>query len=435
MNPENVLEFIFFMLLGYGALRFSRLVYGDYFAPMGLFFGVNLAALSLYHLKLLPLIQISGEAYLLIMASFFSFLTGSLLASPFFALKGRTLPIWRHSNKHEKTSAELTAFYYLTASLGLAGWIFYVTVVVPPGWLSNPFLLQGTGQYVIPYHLGYLLIAGALVPPIFVLLVLSNQRISPVSICCLLAEVAALMLAGVKSFFVLAMGTSLLVWALTRPGKVQPKHLGVLALAIVGFMALYDRFIDVFVPRQFSGSMFPPVLSFLEKPYLYITGPWAALSAVIASPPAHVHWAQHTLEPLWKVLGPGGVGVVERVPEYLPFVDIGPSLFNTYSFIGELYWDFGWLGSLLGSFLVGFISTALYVAARKRNNWVLRLLSALFSYALFISMFMYYFRSTLVFLLLYTLVIGSLIKRLAVSFRLFKPRISAPKTKKAVISS
>jgi len=76
-----------------------------------------------------------------------------------------------------------------------------------------------------------------------------------------------------------------------------------------------------------------------------------------------------------------------------------------------VYWDFGWLGSILICFFLGFVSTRLFLAARKRRDWVLYLLSALFSYGLFISFFLYYYRDNLVFLLLYTPLVGRLAER------------------------
>ncbi len=115
---------------------------------------------------------------------------------------------------------------------------------------------------------------------------------------------------------------------------------------------------------------------------------------------------------------------MERVPKYLPFVDIGPSNFNTYSLIGEVYWDFGWLGSILICFLLGFTSTRLYLTARKDHDWDLYLLSAVFSYGLFISSFLYYYRDDLIFLLLYTAVMSKVAKGVSRLLRSFVHQVS-----------
>ncbi|MDH7578550.1 MAG: hypothetical protein QHH75_12230 [Bacillota bacterium] len=287
MSVINFLGFISLGVLSYTSFRFSRLVYGDYFAPMGIFIGINLASLSLYQLNLLPLTPVSAQAYALIAASLFSFFVGVLMASPFFALKGRQLIGQDVFSRCVKASKGIGLFYYLTASIGIAGWIYYVTVIVPPGWLSNPWMLQG--EYVFPYRLGYLLVSSALVPPTFVLLTLARRKVTFPSVFFLLSNVFTMSLCGIKTYLVIGLATSLLVWSAANPGRVRVKYLAFLAVCLVGFMALYDHFIDVFAPRQFPGSKFPPVFSFLEKPYLYIVGPWSAMTLVMENPPLQAH--------------------------------------------------------------------------------------------------------------------------------------------------
>lgn len=430
MSIVSLLAFVSLVLLSYAGFYFSRLVYGDYFAPVGLFIGINLASLSLYQLDLLPLTHISFKAYTLIAASLFSFLIGVLMASPFFILKKKPLARQDMFNNQREAPKGLTLFYYLTASLAIAVWIFYVTTIVPSGWLLKPWLLQGTGQseYIIPYHMGYLLVSGALVPPTFVLLALARHRITLPSVCFLLGDIIALGLCGIKSYLVIGLGTSLLVWSVSRPGRVRLKHLAIFAGGFIGFMAIYDRFIDIFTQVQYPGSKFPATLSFLERPYLYIVGSWPAMSAVIINPPMPAHWGQVTLEPYWKILGPGGLGIMERISSFLPFVNIGVITFNVYSLIGELYFDYGWLGSIVGCFFLGFVSTRLYITARKHRNWIFCLLSAIFSYGLLISLFVYYYRSNLIFLLLYTLIIGWLSKRLSIVLKWRKTYIPYSKS-------
>ncbi len=418
MSGISILTFILLSLLSWAGFRFARWAYGDYFAPIGIFVGVNLASLALNQLNLLPLVPLSTQVWLLVAVSLFSFVVGAFMATPSLVVGGKRLGQGRFFDERSLTVSEgLTPFFYFTALLGIAGWVFFVTVVVPLGWLSNPWMLQG--DYVIPYHLGYSLVADALVLPAFVLLALAKRRVSFLAAFLLVANVLVLAACGIKSYLVISVATALLVWSNVRRGRVWLCHLLTIAAVHVGFMALYDRFVDVFAPRQFPGSKFPAALSFLERPYLYTAGSWTAMSVVMADPRPQAHWGQVTLLPLWKLLGPGGLGLMERVPKYLPFVDIGPSYFNTYSLIGEVYWDFGWLGSILICFLLGFVSTRLYLTARRRHDWVLYLLSAVFSYGLFIAFFLYYYRDTLIFLLLYTVIVGKLAKQMSRALRYF----------------
>ncbi len=409
MSIFDILVFISLMLLCYASFHFSRLVYGDSLAPLGLFFGVNLASLSLFHLNLLPLNPVSTQAYVLIVISMFSFFWGVLIAFPSFVLKGRPLAIHETFCGRAEESEGLRLFYYITSFIGIVGWIFYVTVVLPPGWLKNLSMLQG--NYIFPYHLGYTIVSSALVPPTFFLLASARHKVTLPSVCMLLANIVTMGLCGIKAYLVLGVATSLLVLSATCPGRIRLRHLAFLVACLIGFMILYDHFVDVYVPHQFPGSRFPDVLSLLERPYLYITGPLSAMSVIMADPPAHEQWGQITLLLVWKILGPGGLGIMDwRIPEFSPFVDVGASDANVFTLIGGVYWDYGWLGAIFICILLGFISTKLYVIARKRYNWILYLFSALFSYGLFISFFTYYYSDVLIFLLFYAIIVGYISK-------------------------
>ena len=427
MSGINAVVFILLCSLAWAGFRFARWVYGDYFAPIGIFLGVNLTSLALNQLRLLPLVPLSTQVWFLVVVSLFSFVVGVFIATPSLVITGkRSSQRGFFDKKIPVASDGLSLFFYSTAILGIAGWAFFVTVVVPPGWLSNPWMLQG--NYVFPYHLGYSLVAGTLAPAAFVLLTLTKRKIGFPAICLVVGNVLALAVCGIKSYLILSAIITFLVWSIVRQRRVRFRYLLAIAAILVGFMAIYDHFIDIFAPRRFVGSKFPAALAFLERPYLYAAGSWSAMTVVIESPPPQAHWGQVTLLPLWKLLGPGGLGLMERVPQYLTFVNIGPSKFNTYSLVGEVYWDFGWVGSILICFLLGFVSTRLYLIARKRRDWVLYLLSAIFSYGLFISFFAYYYRDTLIFLLLYAMVAGRGARRVSRVFRHFAYSIGRRRT-------
>ena len=252
--------------------------------------------------------------------------------------------------------------------------------------------------------------------PSFILLSLARNRVTIISIPFLLGALIGLILAGIKSYLIFSLVISLFVWSAARPGKIRLKYFAIIALFVIGFMALYEHYIDIFVVKQFQGSKFPELLSFLERPYLYIVGAWPAMSAIIQNPPGQSHWAYLSLNFLWKILG-ASLGLIPEVPNYEPFVYIGASIFNVYSLIGGLYWDYGPFGSVIGCFLLGAISTYFYIKARRSHNWVMYLGSAVFDYGLFLSFFVYYYRFNLIFLLVYVFLFGFLSRTLSVFFK------------------
>jgi oligosaccharide repeat unit polymerase len=406
----NVFIFLLIAGLSYGGFRLSRLLYGDYFAPLGLFLGLNLGTLSLAQLNLLSLIPISVSAYSLMALGLVSFSIGSLLASLFYDSRENATPAGAPVVDLKDSARALSFFYYLTATLGVASWGYYAYFIVPEGWMTQLWLLQGSGEeYVMPYHTGYFMITGALVPALFVLLWAARRKVSLLSVCFLILQLLALMLAGIKSYLVLGLSSSLLVLNMVRPNLIRVRHLVYLGLGFIGFMVLYDLMIDLFMGRNIAYSKFPEWLSFLERPYIYIAGPLFGMTEIIERP-LDLYFGQITMEVVWKIFGPGGLGVTtEAVVQYLPFVNIGSITINVYSMIGEIFLDWGWFGVILGCLVIGYLSTRVYLVARARNNWILFILNGLFSYGIVLSFFSYYFRAILISLMLYAVFVGGAI--------------------------
>lgn len=414
MLLTDLLAALVFFVLSYASFRASLTIHGSYVAPIGLFWGINLASLGFYHLRMLPFISLRVEAYVLIMMSFLSFGIGVLISSVILDFSRKD--IQQNRGKALLDNRGISAFYYLTGVLGIIAWVYYITQIVPQGWSTELWRLQGTGkeEYIMPYKSGYLMMLNALVPPLFVLLVCRKHRISIASVFILVGALLALIFSGIKSYFMVGALVALLIFALIRPKSVNLSYLALFFLSTIGFMILYDRYVDVFGSRGFYGSRFTSGLHFLERPYLYISGSWAALSKIITIPPQPEIFGQASLEVLWKILGPGGLKILEtRVSQYLPFVNIGPTVFNVYSLIGELYWEYGWFGPLSVCLILGGISQVLYVSVLRHRNWIRWIVYGVFAYGLLISFFLYYYRSTIIFLLIYVLSVGGLIRKIS----------------------
>ncbi len=410
----DLVLFLFSIALAYAGFRLSRLLYGDYFAPLGLFLGVNLVALSLAQLNLLSMIPLTVQVHALMAVGFVSFVGGSLIVSAMHDSTRMQLPAIPTASQSREGARAIAAFYYLTSFLGIASWSYYVFVLMPKGWVTQLWLLQGSGGDVImPFHTGYLMVLGALVPPTFVLLWNARGRVSFISVLVLLLQMLALALMGIKMYLVIGLCAAFVVFNAVRPYTLRFRHMACLASVLIGFMALYDRFIDIFVGGHMPGSKFPGWLSFLEKPYIYIVGPLHGMTEIMANPPDVQSVGQVTMEIIWKILGPQGMGLnSERVVEYFPMVNIGSGVINVYTLIGEVFWDCGWIGVIFFCFGLGMLSTAIYVRARAGGTWVLQLLSGIFLFGLLISFFAYYYKSTLLSLLLYTAIMGCVLNRM-----------------------
>lgn len=415
MNIEGFCLFLIFSFLAMASFYISRLLYGDYFAPLGIFLGINLLSLSLYHLKLIPLKNLSLEAYGLIALSFYSFGLGVVAAtSSIFIIKTKSIPaIGRISNSLSSKQA-LLAFYYITAILATSGWLFLLFNYLSSYSLKDIHLLQYYFQSQ-PF-IGYLNLLGILVLPIFFLLKMIRCKITVISIFFVLSAIIGLFLAGIKTYFIFSLVVSFLVVSIFKPSKLKFKHLLALIFLVLAFFIAYNQLIDIFIGRNIYSSIIPEELSFLRSPYGYITGPWPAMSTIMENPPDQPHWGFVTFHFLWKIMG-AGLGLIPSVPNVEPGVDIGASSnFNVYGLIGGIYWDFGVFGPLFGCFILAFISTRLYLAARKYRNWITIICSSVFSYGLFISFFLYYYRIHILFLILYIIIIGKFSKKIFLIF-------------------
>ena len=69
MSVVDFLVSILFGSLAVGAVQLARIVYGDGFAPLGLYLGATLSTLSLWHLKFASLVPISALVYFIILLS------------------------------------------------------------------------------------------------------------------------------------------------------------------------------------------------------------------------------------------------------------------------------------------------------------------------------------------------------------------------------
>jgi oligosaccharide repeat unit polymerase len=210
-----------------------------------------------------------------------------------------------------------------------------------------------------------------------------------------------LLLAGIKMYLVYSIMAAVLVYTTSAGFRLQLVRLAASVLLVLVFFLIYNRTVDVLGPVEFLGSSFPQALSFLEKPYMYVAGSWPALEQVLQGqmPPQPI-FGYVTLQPLWKLLG-DGLGMIDPVPPYLPYVDIGTSYFNVFSFCGEVFWDYGIIGVVLVSLLFGWLTTKSYLAARFRSFWAHRLIYGLFAYGIVISFFAFYFQFGMLILLLY----------------------------------
>jgi oligosaccharide repeat unit polymerase len=399
----QVLVTLSYLILSAAFLRLSQIVYGDMFAPAGLYSSITLFSLGLWHLHFVPLVGLSLEVYLVALLSIISVFMGSFVACP-----GCGQNIARSRNKTIKgvSGAGLGVFFWIIITLSGVGWLVLVTRFMASYGASaiwqSPYLLQNSFQ---AQYIGYLNLTGILAFPTFVLLRQAKlARLRHMFV--LISPIIGLLLAGVKSYIIFSSVTAFLIYTMNSDSKGRSYKLALLAAGGLAFFVLYDRIIDIFVSLD-TPSSGNSVVDALSRPYIYVTGGWSALFVVSEEGLSQPHWGYYSLLWLWKILG-SGFGLIAPVSEYSRYVEISAEsgiATNVYTFAGSLYWDFGLIGVVLGCAGWGFIATKFYAIANRNKSWVFLLLAALLNYGMFLSFMTYYYQFNMLFLFVITIIL------------------------------
>lgn len=408
MNISDILWILFFLFIGAGSVKLSLSWYRQPISPLSVFLGINCLSLTLYHLRLVRLNDLSGTTYAIIIISFISFFLGTSLFIP-RRTKRKNGTAWVVNTKG------LDTFFYISSIISTIGWVLPLNSLINRYGISflfnNPWILEPEFQM---QYIGYMNVVGIAVLPAFVLRN-SLRKCGWPDILLVLLSLIGLTLAGIKTYLVFAIIAGILIYALLRLNRLALRYSLLIVIGftiILVFFVSYDANIDIFREVQLPGSSFPEQLSFLEHPYVYFAGSWPAMDALVTQPvpPAQPIFGYVTLQPIWKLLG-DGLKIIEPVPPYLPPVDISATDFNVYAFIGEIYWDFGLLGVTLLSFLFGSLITKLYIKAKSSGVWIDKLLYSLVSYILAISFFAYFLKFETVVLLCYVFFVGKFVSK------------------------
>lgn len=400
MIASDMLLSLLFGIMAICSIWWSQFVYGDGFAPLGIYLTVTFSSLALWNLKLVALVQLSGFVYSIIFLSVIGFIFGAFIAAPGTYLRGNRVTVCQYPMVNQKG---LKTFFYVIGILSTIGWIvllinFSYHFSLSTVW-EEPYKLQPAFQTM--RFVGYLNLLGILVLPTYVLFRKSEKKGGKLSFLLVISSFVGLLLAGIKSYLFFSVVTSLFAWGGTRRRGTPLRYMMTSAVCLIIFMILYDHVIDIFVAQHGAESILNTVAPTLYRPYLYTVGSWSALTVAINDSVSQSFLASFSLGFLWKILG-NGFGIINPVQQFTAYSNIaaiGHHDFNVYSMAGGLFFDYGLTGVLIGSVFWGGISTYFFLIARKSRKWTSILGSSVINYGLFLSFFTYYFTFNLLFLL------------------------------------
>ena len=169
----------------------------------------------------------------------------------------------------------------------------------------------------------------------------------------------------------------------------QQKNLRSLVFLIIGAGLLFTGMSYLVVSlRFFNNANIDDV--FLYQFYAYIAGNVISLDKFLMSDP-DLLWGQGLFRTLFRWLARFGLWTESDVlPIHYTFVSIGPGHSNTYTYVKELFEDFGLVGLVFLSFLWGFIAASITAGYLRGFSLVRLHLVGLIAFSLFMSFYAFY---------------------------------------------
>jgi oligosaccharide repeat unit polymerase len=404
VNVLDVFWIIVFLVLFLVAIFTSVKILGHWLTPLSIFIGINSISIIMYHFRFLNLTGVSTATHLVVISAFISFVIGVTIIT---VLK----PAHNITNQNIiYNTRNLSRFFYITICLATMGWVLQSILLVMKygigGLVTNIWILQNEFQV---QYVGYLNVIGILVLPTY-FIKKTISKANKTDLILTLLSLFGLFLAGNKSYLFWSVISGVLVMGAVKHQHFKIRHMFIPAIILVGFFIIYDSTIDIFAPDVIQGNGLAQQDTKLNKPYLYFTGSWPAMEMVASG---HMEDLPQTgfatLQPLWKIAS--FCGLADKEDKSHPFTNIGPSEFNVYSFVGEVYWEWRLPGVMLFSFLLGFVSNGLYLRTRQSGYWGHVLVYSIFVYGVVLSFFMYRFRFKMFLLLVFVYFIGFVVLR------------------------
>jgi len=393
---ESILA-VFFVSFSFLFPAISDAIYDDYFSPIGLLGFTWFLSIGLSSLKLAPQWQTSWtlETWGAILLSLVAFVVGCAVIHFSLGVPRRTT----HSSVNERTFVR-AAIYGLFALSSLAFIIQVVLMHYSVGldlYLTRPvkarsaFWITGLGHLYLLGLFNLLLIVAYSV----------RYKFSITLAAMFVFTFATLPFRGKKRLFIIATFGTLVAanyarnrdWSFSLISFIPPFIIG--SVSFVAFAVVTGSTNAEYVA---SGAVqLPEELSLLARPYLYATTNFANLQAALQADITHSYGIRSLL-PLLKLTF---VQDLLGLPESFNHVYYG-SRFNAFTYLGTLYYDFGWAGILLGPMFIGTVSTMIYRACK-----VTQTIPAIVMYSIVSSALLFAFFGSLFSVTVFWLILGA----------------------------
>lgn len=356
----NAVFFGSFLTISATLLIFSELIFDDYFSPLALMGVPWMGSIALSSLKLSPTYQTvwTTKTWLALLISYVSF--AAVAITIWTRRTPRSLKF-----RIEEQRSHIQKVIYLFSLISILGFLIQISNMIINGdlhlYFQDPnvarrsFWIFGVGYLyllnglVVVLSVGYLTRYG-MGYDIFVLMVISN---------------ITLLFYAKKWIIVLAIVASFITWAEIRDNRFSLKLLWLPVVAILAIFVGYTYFFNELNTYYIAqGHLeFPVFLSIFARPYLYLTTNFANLQVALEMDINHTYGMQ-TLRPFLKLTL---IQDIFGLPETFDRAMYGPR-FNANTYLGPLFYDFGWLGILFGPAMYAYLSAKIYILSIQSQS-------------------------------------------------------------------
>jgi oligosaccharide repeat unit polymerase len=396
---------IIFTIWGYLTLLISKRLFYSYFSPFGIFGLLWALLFALYYLKIIPYFDLSLQAKLILYGSYFSFLIGGLTAGIAFQIK-------RRNNKPRKT----TTFSFLSknnqlffkkailivGTLAFVSSIIYLLKVIEfVDWqivLQKPWLMKYAPRsdlFEINKIWGYLssfnyivAIMGGFYCAAF------SFRYWPVYLAIAGGLVNSMASLG-RAFMIEIVIFYLVAYFLTKLWKEKKLKLKItLRKTVIGGIILvlfFSALVSVvnirrgvnfdarYTSEYYTGSTIPdPIFQY----YRYFSANLPAFDAFITNFDENekMGYGKITFFPITKQFYK--LGIIKELPKVKNYENVRtPIPINTFTYLRPIYQDFRFLGTIILPYLIGLISSFLFLNFLFKPNFIkLIILSYIYLY-------------------------------------------------------
>ena len=379
-NEGSLLVASIFFSGGVFALRFSRRIFGSYLAPPGIYAGVWLFSLSVFYIGVISYYALELRTLVVFLFSILTFTIGGLLSKKLIKRKNNNFGYFLNQSTNQ--NRRLRWAIYILFGLGVLGSTMYYLefhrLIGIESLYSDPRLVRFEESMGELRRVRWIGLTRSLLVPSFILSVIylcikpmQHKKSMWVVVIVSLFSLAASSGRTLVMTLGLCSGLSVIYVAqnIGEPISFRKYGLPILTGSVLFFAyfvtttSMLHKWVSYVYLTKVTSHL-PDALIGLADLTHYLVGGFPAFQSLINSSEEANQSVSFTFGVISRIMheiDPSLFGY----PDYVqPFVFV-PIPCNLYTYLDAFYRDFGWIGIAIFPFLIGLVTTTLYLWMRR----------------------------------------------------------------------